>query len=317
MIDSAKALGAQLLAAIEPIVSALGPVISAITDKLTEAAGAVAQFVAKASGNDTYVKATKGQSDYAASLDKTTSSTNKANEAAKEYKNTVLGFDQLNKLDAQDETTSTIGIDEASLANAETEATALNAIADEIRAAYEKGNFVGVGKGVAKGLAYITKSLADTVGWNKNKDKIKGVLTNVADTINGFSEGLIESGAQIGENVADIANAVINGADVLLTRIDGLKLGEGIGSILDSAINNIEWETLGADIINGLELAVDFVTGILNTGILGDLGVAISDTIHGMIQAIDPEKWADALDAIVNGIFDFFANISISHTDAS
>lgn len=314
MIDSAKALGAQIVAAIEPLVSKVGPIISAVIDKLTEGANAVAQFTARAFGDNTFFKATKGQSNYAESLDDTTKSTKKATDAANKYKRTVLGFDQLNKLTEQNEDNA-IGIDSADLKQAETDATVLNNIADELNDAVTAGDFEGVGMTIAKGFDYITRGLSNAIGWSKNKDAITGILTSISDVINGFSSGLLYYSEDIGSRIADIGNTLVNGAAVLLEKIDAMQLGAAIGTTLKSAIDNFDWDVLGADIINGIEFALDFVTGFFNSGALESLGTALSDAIKGMIHALDPGKWADALTSVVNGIFGFFASIKISAQD--
>ena len=313
MLDSAKALGVQMVAAIEPIVSKLGPYISAITDELTKGAAAVAQFVAKLAGDSTFFKATKGQSNYAKSLENTESKTKKATAATNKLKSAVLGFDQLNKL--QDNDSSSIGIDKPTLDAAMTESTALNAIAENIHDAYEKGDFVGVGKGLAEGIGAITQALAGMFGWSQNKDAITGVLTDISDVINGFSQGLIENGYQIGVNIADIGNTLVNGAAVLMEKISSLDLGAGIGQVLKGTIEGFDWSTLGADIVNGIEFALDFVTGVMNSGFLESLGTALSDAFKGMIEALDPEKWANALTSVVNSIFGFFASIDVTQED--
>ena len=211
----------------------MGPIISAVIDKMTEGANAISQFTARAFGDTTFFKATKGQSDYAKSLDNTTKSTNKANAAANKYKRTVLGFDQLNKLTDQD---TEIGIAPADLKQAETDATVLNNIADDLNEAVTAGNFEDVGKTIAEGFNYITRGLSNAIGWSKNKDAITGTLTKIADVINGFSEGLLYYSEEIGSNIADIGNTIVNGAAVLLEKIDALQLGSAIGTTLKRTI---------------------------------------------------------------------------------
>lgn len=313
MLDSSKALGAQMVAAIEPIVSKLGPYISAIIDELTKGASAVSQFVSKLAGDATFFKATKGQSDYAKSLDNTDKNAKKATASVNKLKSAVLGFDQLNKL--SDDSDDAVGIDTATLEEAAVGSSKLNDIAQNIHDAFAAGDFQGVGKGIADGFAYITEALSDAVGWSKNKDKITGILTNISDSINGFSQGLIENGYQIGLNIADIANTLVNGAAVLFDKVSALDLGRGVGEILRGSIDGFDWQTLGADIINGIEFALDFVSGLFNSDFLSSLGTALSDAIHGMIQALDPEKWAGAITSVVNGIFAFFGAIEISIED--
>ena len=314
MIDSAKAFGAQLVAAVEPLVTTFGPAVASVVDKLTEGANAIAQFTARITGNETYVKATKGQSNYAKSLDDTTKATKQANKAAQEYKRTVMGFDQLNKLDGQD-VEAAPGIDKAAMGFAETDATAMNSIADRIYDALTRHDFRAAGKAVADGIREVTDGLASAAGWKGNSGEITAAMRSVADTVNGFAAGLVENGIEIGANIGDLANSVVEGFHTLVTSLEGQDIGSGLAAVIRGFLQEVHWDTLGADIIDGIELALDMVTGFFSSGVMGDLGRAFTDFIHGAVKAIDPGKWGDALAAVINGITEFFASFKISAED--
>lgn len=78
-------------AAIMPVLTALLPVVNTITDAFINAANAVNQFLQALNGKSTFTKAKKNTVDYAKSLEG-------ASGAAKELQKTLLGFDEINRL---------------------------------------------------------------------------------------------------------------------------------------------------------------------------------------------------------------------------
>lgn len=78
-------------AAIMPVLTALLPVVNTIADAFINAANAVNQFLQALNGKSTFTKAKKNTVDYAKSLEG-------ASGAAKELQKTLLGFDEINRL---------------------------------------------------------------------------------------------------------------------------------------------------------------------------------------------------------------------------
>ena len=78
-------------AALMPVLTALLPVINSIASAFITAANAINMFLQALSGKTTFTKAKKNTVDYAKSL-------KSASGAAKELQKTILGFDEINKL---------------------------------------------------------------------------------------------------------------------------------------------------------------------------------------------------------------------------
>lgn len=89
----------QLGAAFAQLLMALEPIIQALIWLITKLATAITWLFALLSGADTYLVA----NDVAKSWKDTEDATNGATKAAKEYKNQLLGFDEINKLTAPDD----------------------------------------------------------------------------------------------------------------------------------------------------------------------------------------------------------------------
>lgn len=99
LISGITQLKNSLATAFAPILDAVVPVLDTMINYLVSAANAVAHFFAALTGQSTYTVAKRVQQDYAASLGGTADAANDANDAATELQRTIMGFDEINKLD--------------------------------------------------------------------------------------------------------------------------------------------------------------------------------------------------------------------------
>ena len=93
LINSSKTLGYSVSAMVSPLINALAPALKSIIELITRAVNALNQLFSALAGFSTWNKAKKFTDSWADSL-------KGANSAAKELKKTVLGFDELNQLQA-------------------------------------------------------------------------------------------------------------------------------------------------------------------------------------------------------------------------
>ena len=320
MVNSARQLGAQIIAIVEPIIARLGPYISQMLDMLTAVADKVAQFTAKAFGYDMYSKAEKGNFDYAKSVDETTDSTKKATKAAKEYENTVMGFDQLNELNGTDDGSSVEDDTSAKLERAAAEANAFNHIGESIWNALNNKDYYGAGTAMAAAVNSAFGWLDNTFGWENNAARLTEKFQNLGDIVNGFIDNL--RAADIGHAFGNILNTAINGLDILMNDPEhGLhfdKLGENIGTMIIKAVQTINWEGLGSGLAGaltgiGTALMKALTTTVENsdTGeeetLAKSLGNAVLKFLHGVNEKLNPSEIGDAVSSVINTITEFFA----------
>ena len=325
MVNSARQLGAQILAIVEPIITRLGPYITKMLDMLTAVADKVAQFMAKAFGYDKYSKAEKGNYDYAASVDETTDSTKKATKATKEYENTVMGFDQLNKLNGNNGS-DTADDTEAKLEQMEAEANAFNHIGESIWEALSNHDYYGAGTAMAAAVNSAFGWLDNTFGWENNADKLTQKFQNLGDIINGFIDNL--RAADIGHAFGNILNTAINGLDILMNDAEhGIhfeQLGENIGQMLITAVHTIHWDKLGSGLAGALTgISTALMTALTTTvenpdtheqETLGQsLGSAVLKFLNGVNDKLDPEAIGGAIGSIIDTITGFFSKAFSDH----
>ena len=93
---------AAITSVVEPILTVLAPALEKIAALVSEIAYKVASFIAALTGQSVVLKATRVQTDYAASLDKTA-------KKAKEAKKQLSGLDKLNVINSEKEDDSGSG----------------------------------------------------------------------------------------------------------------------------------------------------------------------------------------------------------------
>lgn len=303
-INSLRVFGAQITATFEPLVVVAVPYVEKLLAVLTKTADTLAQFTARLTGNQMYTKASKGNYNYAESLDKTSSGAKKATKAVKEYQNTVLGFDQLNKLNGVDDEDAEIGVDEAKLNKAQTQSTRLNKIADAIHKALSKKDYKGAGKAVADGVNEAFSWIKNVAGWEANSKRVTGALRHVIDFVNSLADEF--KGTKAGQAIGDVANTVIESLKLITEPTKGINfglIGTRLGQMIKGAIDTVHWDSLGVSIVQSIQGMLAFVNGIISVpDFWVSIGTAIANGIQGMIKAYDPSKVADLVVNLVNGI---------------
>lgn len=307
IINSVRTFGAQMAAAFEPLVTVAAPYVEALVDALTRGMDTISQFTARLTGDNLYTKASKGNYDYAASLEESEKKANSATEAVEEYQNTVLGFDQLNKLNGRN-TSLDIGLDDAlsdpQLNKVETQATKLNSIADKIHDAFAAGDYKGAGKAVAEAVNEAFSWLKNVAGWEANCERITKALRGVIDFINGFAVAFNGYGA--GNAIGDVVNSIIHSLNMLTDPENGIDfalIGQRVGEMIKGFVDEVDWYTLGETVIQSIQAMINYINGIITVpGFWTSIGTAVKDGLQGAIDAYKPEDVANLVVNLVNGI---------------
>lgn len=210
-----------------------------------------------------------------------------AADAAEEYKNQLLGFDAINKLQSIDESTSGSGSGVVDL----TEQLQL-ALAD-----YKK-----VWQEAFDNAENLAQQYAEAI-YNGFKKSPLDLGAGIASWINGKikDSDWTEIGTTIGDKISYIPT-LLSGVAINLEWDDlGTRLGEAFEGINDA----IPWKTVGAGIGSAF-------TGIFKTGGAffksvnwGSVATNVASGINEALKNIKGEDIAGAVNAIVNGAFTF------------
>lgn len=317
VVNSAKALGAQLIAILQPIITAVGPLVTKVLDAATVAADKIAQFTAKLFGQNTYGKATKGNYDFVKSMDETTKSVSDANNALTDYSSNLLGFDKLNQLQAVGDNSK------ASISAVNTDPVqdnAFNKWAEELKELWDNKDWDGFGRKLAEGLNTAVNWI-NSQDWDALSDKVTGFIANIQEAFNGFIDAF--DAEAVGTAIANIGNLLIKAWNQLVKPVeeggfDFRKLGEKIGTIIVTALKDIKWDEAGTAFGNTGNRLVELMRGILETKFtdaegehtLGyGIGKAISTFITNALHSINTDDWATIIADLFENLLDMFIQI--------
>ena len=176
MQSGLKQLGNSIVAAFEPLINAVTPIINAFISKLTEATNAIGQFFAALTGRSTFTHAKKVVGNYAASLDKATASTKKLATA-------TAGIDELNILQDNNNSGGDSGASNpADSFETEKVGDKFANLAQMIKDAWEKADFSEIGAMVAEKI----NAALEGIDWAKIKETSKRIAQSIGTFINGF-----------------------------------------------------------------------------------------------------------------------------------
>lgn len=302
MQSGLKQLGNSIVAAFEPLINAVTPIINAFISKLTEATNAIGQFFAALTGKSTFTHAKKVVGNYAASLDKATASTKKLATA-------TAGIDELNILQDNDNSGGDSGASNpADSFETEKVGDKFANLAQMIKDAWEKADFSEIGAMVADKI----NAALEGIDWTKIKETSKKIAQSIGTFINGFVGALDWSlvGTTIGEGI----NTALVFANTLLTTIDFGQIGRSLATGLNSAVNVIDWQAVGSLVCNGFNAVIDLLYDFVSTFDFTKFGESIGTAITTAIKGIKWSKGGAAIGKSVTGLFDTF-NGFIKKTD--
>lgn len=273
-------LSANMAVGLGNLITAVEPILSRIIGALSKAMSYLNAFFAMLGGKSTMTVAKKQTASYADSLDK-------AGKSAKELKNQLMGFDEINRMEKQDDNSSGSGssgtggdlfeqVPIDSVLPAE-----VQAYFDRLKAAIQAGDWEGVGRIIAEGLNTGMKVVDN---WINTVLRPMGVTwaRRVAEILNGLIDGF--DWELLGKTVADGINAVVDIINTFFSTVDFVRLGEQFGNGLKSLFNTVEWENLGIFITNKLRALLDTLHGFLNVFTPAD-AATLGDNISKMIQS--------------------------------
>ena len=259
----------QLGAAWNTLLATITPIVIQIIRMVTKAAEVITQFFAVISGSGTYLKA----KDYTHAW---ADETEKGAKAAKEWKNQLMGFDEINRLEEPSDTAGKTPDKYTDHENMFEEASAKSWIKDLVNM-LKGGEFERVGKLLGDKFNSLVSGF-DWKGW----------------------------GAKIGKGI----QGGIDFAYSFLKTADFRNVGKSLANFLDSLGDQIDFKKAGR-LATRLKTAIwDILYGAFtNPGSMGKLARNISDFVLGALEEL--ADWLDSLDPIVvaNAIRDFFDNI--------
>ena len=288
------------------LISALAPALVTIIDWISTAISYLNAFFALLSGKGTFTVAKKGADNYAKSL-------GGASGAAKELKNQVFGFDELNK-ESGDSGGGGGGGGGGAMQFAE---QAFDTLPSEVldfmtslKNAFAAGRFEEVGQIVADGLDKVIKIMDNWIN-SKFRPFATTWASNIARILNGFNGSF--DFTRLGMTIADGYNAIADTLNTFFTKFNWGLLAQRFANGINGIFSRVDWDLIGETIGHGLGGIATLITGAIAGINWNTLGLGLANGLQSMLSVINWNQLISNLstgfNGIVSGISTFISNV--------
>lgn len=342
LISSLNYLKASLASAFAPILSVVAPILSAFMDMLARAAQMVGAFFAALTGKSTYVAVTKQNTNYAASISKSTGKTKKDTKetkkntkakkdnakATKEQNDKLADFDDLNVLgtEAQDDLNDALE-DQPEIEEPEIETPDvgggggggpqlaqydekqipewINNLVDMIKKAWKNADFTEIGRIVGEKMR---DALNNASEWlvNVAQPFATKLGKSIATFLNGFFEtpGLAQA---LGRTIGEMINTALAFVNSFLDNTHFKSIGKFIGESLTSAVNTINWKGIGHALSQGINALSGMLLGFAKSFDFRGFGNALGQGFSQAVRDLDVKQIFGALSESLAGVIEFLS----------
>lgn len=329
LMSSLAQLKNSLATAFAPILNVVAPILNAFIQKISQAATAIGMLFAALTGQTAFTRAKKVQKDYAASLDKNATGADKADKANKKLQKTLLGFDQIHKMD-DNSGTSDAGVNSGGLTPADMFADVpinhkISTFANKLKEAWRNADFTEIGQIVGNKI----NAALQSIPWERIQNTLNRIAKSVATFLNGFLEtvrwsdvgGTISKGintafmaantfaenfhwGSLGSAIGDGINGAINGLDWALIKETVHNVVSGIIETLNISLKTANWKKIGSTVAEYFNTALEGLHTAVSEFDWKGFGKAFGNAVNGALHSFDWKKAGQTLSKGVVGILD-------------
>ena len=321
-------------AMLEPIIEELVPLLDQAVDKAVELMNKFNQMFSALTGKSTWTKALKVATEY-------DEATKQAKKDTDELRRSLLGFDEINRLEGDKNKGSSSKGDEKDYSSMFVEMpidSVFGDLAKKVKELIESGNWYEAGVTLAEKLnelidawqpeqmgkilaqkinnaVDLARGFLTTANWKKLGAKFAATINNLLYTINAKN---------IGKLIANILNSAFNLALGFLETIDGKAIGKNLSDIFNGFFEEIDAKTIGDTISTLLGKALDIgisyfqnlntdafydsIIELIDSIEFGDLGNQFAELFNSIVDVIDADKISEIFSKLITGIADFLIN---------
>lgn len=310
LMSSMTQLKNAFAAAFAPLLNVVAPILDAVIQKVISVVNAIGQLFASLTGAGSFVQAKKVQQNYAESLSGSANAAKEANEENRELQRTLLGFDEINKLNEDSNAGSAAAADVPGLSPADMFETvpisgSIKAWADKIKEAWRNADFTEIGSILGNKL---NAALAG-IPW----DTIQGTCNRIAKSVATFLNGFIESTdwTLVGNTLAEGINTAFGMANTFAINFHWESLGNAVGQGINGALGGLDWSTIESTLVNvafGIAFGLNSAIAALDWTLAGESlskGInAAADAVYIFSQNFDWSKVGTSLGTGINSAMD-------------
>ena len=319
--------------AVAPIISYFIPAINALLSALTRAMNTLARLTALLTGQHTYTIAKDYQ--------EIGESAGGASGKVKELQRTILGFDEINKLNGQNGSGSGGGGGAGDSINSylteevgdwpyDSWGEAFLAFVDWLDRTGVPALQTGLNK-VADVVNTFSTNLADMFSYEGVQDAISRLGEDIGEAVNNFFTGDPADGGlnwqEMGRALGQTIKSIFNFAASFLTPLNFFEFGQKIAEFVGSAFQQItpeDIQNMAYTLSTPLRAVIGMALGFLTSAPLPDIMEKVGQFVNGLIEAIGKAigghtgdksgKWVSnlqiAAENIANGLVSFLDTVN-------
>lgn len=326
MMSALTQLQNSLATAFAPILSVVAPILTAFINMLSRAITYVGMFIAALTGQKSFTKAKAVQEDYAASLQKTSKSSNSAakstkknanstKKANKEMQTYLSGLDEIRQYQKEKDNTPSSnstpstggggggGYTGPSIGDMFEKVPIESSIADiakKIKNLIKKEDWEGLGTYIASGINKGLQKIYDAINWDNVGPKITYFVNAFTRTFNSLVDHI--DWDLMGRTVGAGINTIVNTLNLLIEGINWKNLGLKIATGINGLFNEVNWNNVGRLFANKINVPFQMLEGAVNTLNWAKIGTSISGFLNGAINQIDVKSIGTSLSGLALGI---------------
>ena len=326
MMSALTQLQNSLATAFAPILSVVAPILTAFINMLSRAITYVGMFIAALTGQKSFTKAKAVQEDYAASLQKTSKSSNSAakstkknanatKKANKEMQTYLSGLDEIRQYQKEKDNTPSSnstpstggggggGYTGPSIGDMFEKVPIESSIADiakKIKNLIKKEDWEGLGAYIASGINKGLQKIYDAINWNNVGPKITYFVNAFTRTFNSLVDHI--DWDLMGRTVGAGINTIVNTLNLLIEGINWKNLGSKIATGINGLFNEVNWNNDGRLFANKINVPFQMLEGAVNTLNWAKIGTSIGGFLNGAINQIDVKSIGTSLSGLALGI---------------
>ena len=308
--NSLTKIRSNLATAFTPIFNAILPAINALMSGLAKLTGYISAFVSALFGQSYAATKKATQGIYAAkdAMGVYGNSASKATKEAEKAKRSLMGFDEINKLDDPSNSSDSGGSGGApEYMPSDVNESLVNRWVKKLKDMWSKGDYAGIGKVIGEKINDAVSSFTKWISWDRVGSGITKFLygfttlfNSLIDTINWDNVGKM-----FGTGINTIANTIF----LLITGINWTKIGQAFADGLNGLVYSVDWNKLGITIGSYFQASINAIYGFVTTADWPGIGNALGSAINGLVNYVNfPQLMstiAIGLSGVISSIHEF------------
>lgn len=315
--NSLNQIRSNLATAFTPIFNAIMPALNALMSALSTITGYIAAFISALFGKsyDSTKQATAGIYVAKDAMGAYGSSADKAAKATEKARKTLMGFDEINKLDDKDDSSGSGGGGGGGNAPVYTPTDVddgpIKKWVKKLKDLWAKGDYASIGKVIGEQVNKAVASFTKWISWDNLGKSITAFCDGFCELFNSLIKTI--NWENIGKMFGTGINTIARTIRQLLEGVNWQNLGKAVADGLNGIVHTVDWDNLGATIGAYFQARINALYGFVTNADWAGIGKALADGVMGLVYSVDLPKFTESLgkglSGAISSIHTFVENI--------